>query len=97
MCVDMGNRSFLWEPLVIHFDCERLHSSLAALSGNNESSTMNSIASGPFFLPPGQQGIRSFSSYKQFLEAPLVHARQHLRQGNFHTSHAGIGSTVIDA
>jgi hypothetical protein len=39
---------FYRERLKIYFDCERLRPLLAALSGKNGSSTMNSIASGPF-------------------------------------------------
>ncbi len=61
------------EPLRIHFDCKRLHCPLAALSDPNRSSTMNSTASGHFGLPPCQQAVRSISSEKQFLEAPLSH------------------------
>ena len=58
------------KPLRIHFDCKRLHCLLPALSDQNRSSTVNSTASGHFGLPPCQQAVRSFSSEKQFLEAP---------------------------
>jgi len=58
-------------PPIIHFDCKRLQSILAALKDQNASSMVNSTTSGHFDLPPCQNRFRSFSSEKQLLEAPF--------------------------
>jgi len=69
---------FYRERLKIYFDCERLRPSLAALSGKNGSSTMNSIASGPF-SPSALLAMNSFVLVrKAIFRGPLL-AEAHLQ------------------